>query len=107
MTIIIVAFHILLIIGIVLMVQAIGEKKKLKALAASKILETKPEVLPELLSPIPTEPVSEQKQAVQMVHHGLENVIRHLTTIEGHRPEMELSEINTNLMANGGTNEIT
>ena len=116
MTIIIVAFHILLVIGIVLMFQALAERKKLKALAASKTVEHKPEAV----SAVPTEPVNEQKKAVQIVHHGLENVMRHLTSIEGHSPEMGLAEISatagsitdkTNLeleqMANGGTNEIT
>ncbi|MBI2811637.1 MAG: hypothetical protein HYX67_12540 [Candidatus Melainabacteria bacterium] len=109
MTLIIVAFHLLLIIGIVLMVQAIGEKKKLKkalALAASNSEEKKPEVT----AAIPADPISEQKQAVQMVHHGLENVVRHLTSIEGYDPEMAMAEI-TKLRqtqtAIGGTNEIT
>lgn len=98
MTLIIVAFHILLVIGIVLMVQALKEKKRLKALAASNAQGTTSETLPTIqtktdIRQATTEPVSEQKQAVQMVHHGLVNVVRHLTAIEGHRPEMALAEI--------------
>ncbi len=105
MTLIIVAFHVLLVIGIVLMIQAVKEKKKLKALEASKALEKQSEAP----SPIHTksdtarvqEPVSEQKQAVQMVHNGLANVVSHLTAIETHGPEMALSEISATATANG------
>lgn len=98
MTIIIVGFHILLLIGIVLMIQAIAEKKRLKKLEESKTQETGSQTSSSSQTkleakPVQSEPVSEQKQAVQMVHHGLVNVVRHLTAIEGHRPEMALAEI--------------
>ncbi len=90
MLIIIVAFHIFFVVSLVLLIQALMErKKKRKELLASKTQETKSAAL----SAVPMEPVNEQKKAVQLVHTGLENVLRHLTSIEGHSPEMALSEI--------------
>lgn len=103
LTAIIVGFHIFLVVSIVLMIQAIAEKKKLKKLEASKIQETKletPSVTEAKL--VHSEPVCEQKQAVQLVHDGLVNVVRHLTAIEGHRPEIPLSEISASTADTNG-----
>jgi predicted metalloprotease len=101
MEIIIIGFHVALVIGIVLLVQAIRERKKQRLLGTSQTQETKQETSSTITT---ADPVSEQKEAVQIVHNGLENVLSHATstlTNPNHRPEMVLSEISA--VANGDT----
>jgi hypothetical protein len=98
MELIIIAFHIALVIGILLMVVAIRDKKKLQALEASKNQETQSSSTSTESSSTnsgstPAEPANEQKQAVQLVHDGLEHVVDHLTHSVGSQPELSLAAI--------------
>ncbi len=85
MEIIIIAFHIFFVVSIVLLIQAIAERKKARALEANK-----------------TEATKTAKQSVQLVHDGLANVVSHLTSIEGLRPDLPLAEISASATEDNG-----
>lgn len=136
MELIIIAFHIALVIGILLMVVAVREKKKLKALEASQNQETQSNSTRTISTSASTststtstsasttattsasaqsEPVNEQKQAVQLVHDGLEHVVNHLSQdglehvvdklehTEGSKSDLSLAEINAQANSKAGT----
>ncbi len=92
----------LLIFGIVSLYKALSEKKAPKQLDTVQTLETR---VDENSAPTAST-INEQMQAVQVVHSGLENVMTHLKSAEGERPEMVLSEIGAEAEAQGAKAEI-
>lgn len=108
MELIIIGFHIALVIGILLLIQAIKEKKKLQALEASKNQNTSGNSTStnsvtssvtnsSSASAITSEPVNEQKQAVQLVHDGLAHVVDHLAHAVEQAPHTEEEKSNLSL----------
>lgn len=97
MEIIIVGFHLALIIGIVLLIQALAERRKQRLLEPGK--KQTEDAKQRASSTTPVEPISEQKQAVQVVHDGLEHVLNHLSPLASDQPELVLSEIKTKTTA--------
>jgi len=85
----VIGVNLAVIVGVALLILAVRKMDKQRQLGTSNPQQIKQKPYSKEI----IEPVSEQKRAVQLVHDGLENVLRHLSSIECHRPEMIMAEI--------------
>lgn len=89
MYLIIVGFHLALIVSIVLLIQALYEKKQKQKALLAKTDNAKPQTK---IAAVPVPMLTEQQRAVRLVHTGLSNVLEHVTNLD-HPPEKTLNQV--------------